>query len=115
VVCLFYFFIFLKDIEPVLSELETSENQKKLMNCNDLSEGSTEGKLQHCHFNQSYFFKVMFKLCLYDDILLISGGFNTKWSIVPMWRLGIRSRLKWTLVLKYYYMLVLCMRMQSLL
>lgn len=45
---------FLKDIEPVLTELETSENQKKLMNCNDLSEGSTEGKFQHCHFTQSY-------------------------------------------------------------
>jgi hypothetical protein len=38
----------------VLSELETSENQKRLMNCNDLSEGSTEGKLEHNHFGQSY-------------------------------------------------------------
>lgn len=52
------FFLFLKGIEPVLSELEVSENQKKVMNSNDLSEGSTEGKLQHCHFSRSYFSKL---------------------------------------------------------
>jgi hypothetical protein len=71
------------------------------MNCNDLSEGSTEGKLQHHHF------KVMFKLCLYGDILIVSGGGNTKWSVVPVWRLGIRTHLEWAWVLKYYYMLAL--------
>jgi hypothetical protein len=48
------FCLFFKDIEPVLSELEISENEKKLMNHNDLGDGSTEGKLQHCHFSQSY-------------------------------------------------------------
>jgi hypothetical protein len=63
-------FILLKDIEPVLNEMEITENQKKIMS-NDINEGSTEGKLQHCHYSHFDVFKTMLKLCLYVDILLL--------------------------------------------
>jgi hypothetical protein len=51
----------LKDIEPVLNELETSENQKKIMNSDDISEGSTEGELYHYCYSHLGVFETMSK------------------------------------------------------
>jgi hypothetical protein len=62
---------------------------------------------QRVSFNIAISLKVMFKLCLYGGILIVSGGCNTKWSVVPVWRLGIRTHLKWAWVFKYYYILAL--------
>jgi hypothetical protein len=56
----------LKDIEPMLNELETSKNQSETKR-NDFSEGSTQGKLQHFYYTHLDVFKIMSELCLYSD------------------------------------------------
>jgi hypothetical protein len=97
-------FILLKDIEPVLNEMEITENQKKIMS-NDINEGSTEGKLQHCHYSHFDVFKTMLKLCLYVDIFIVGGICRTKSVLfcfcMPVWGLFMCTHLKWTFYLYY--------------
>jgi hypothetical protein len=106
----FFFFFFLKSIEPVLNELEISENQKKLMNYNDLTEGSTKGKLQHCHFSQRYV-KIMLILWHSDHKCLLLTPNDLLYCVET----GLVNTSEMGLSLEILLYACACMHMQSLL
>lgn len=58
--------MFLQDIEPLLNELEPVKNLSETKR-NDLSEGSTQGKLLCLYCSDLDVFRIMSEFCLYSD------------------------------------------------